>query len=91
MGTVDEKLCYEKHVTIKSTQERIINELDAHEKRLDSIEEELIRLNSTIVIITKKNIFDKILIAALAGMVLLFMILLIGAANVIKLIGLIGI
>ena len=86
MGAVDEKLCHERHETIKNNQAKIHNELDALEKRLDAVEESLAKLSSTIEVIVKKNIFDKILIAALAGMVLLFLILLFGTANIIKLV-----
>jgi len=89
MGTVDEKLCHERHEAIKTNQEKIHNKLDSHEKRLDAVEDSLIKLSSTIEVIVKKNVFDKILIAALAGMVLLFLILLFGAGNIIKLVNLI--
>jgi hypothetical protein len=86
MGAVDEKLCYERHETIKNNQAKIHNELDTLEKRLDAVEDSVAKLSSTIEVILKRNIFDKILIAALAGMVLLFMVLLFGTANIIKLI-----
>lgn len=86
MGAVDEKLCSERHETIKNNQAKIHNELDALEKRLDAVEDSLAKLSSIIEVISKRNIFDKILIAALAGMVLLFLVLLFGTANIIKLV-----
>lgn len=89
MESVDEKLCYVRHEAIRSNQERIDTRLEQCEKRLDFIEDELIKIKSIVESTGKKSIFDKLLIVSLAGMVLLFMILLVGAANVIRFIDLV--
>lgn len=84
LGEFNQELCNEKHKTATENANKQERRLNEHSRRMDIMEEAIIKLTNMCDQISKKDIFDKILIVTLAGMILIILIVIVGMANALK-------
>lgn len=87
LQVVYEKVCDEKHKAIKERLDTDNNRLNEHSKRMDTIEEAVIKLTMLVEDAKKKSVFDKILIVSLFIMVVVIAAMVLGPTITGKILG----
>lgn len=82
-----EKVCEERHKAVDDRQKAVDKRLNENSRRIDSVEDAVIKLTNMVEAITKRDIFDKMIILSVFFVCLVLAGIVLGPEIVARLIG----